>query len=329
MYAMLSEQGTACDETAICGICFAGRQGEVAKVEQLVSRSTGPDRPRPGWHRCDLNDVLQCVLCGRTSALETVTAILESPTPARAACAPCRPRPVRVSPIAIAMAVEASKTISDSAASVQFAGKLARMIFNAGLGSFSLDFCLRLLQEGVKRGLLVREGGNFRPAPAPAPSSTIYKPGDKVTVRGVIGDKWGTLDAVVKDIEPNGRILCAKEGNGHADPANWVSAGPESVTPREAHPRFPQEQMLNPASAGVSYLTDRIRVEVGGEIAYLAAFPCTPETVAAIKEKVRTALGRLDPPVNLEAAMAELFPETVPGEAGLPHLDGGGTWSKT
>ena len=60
MYALVSDQGTATHETAICNACFTPDNKEVLvknAPDDVVDRT---------WHICADNDALECVVCGAT-----------------------------------------------------------------------------------------------------------------------------------------------------------------------------------------------------------------------------------------------------------------------
>lgn len=60
LFAMLSQQGTACVETCLCEACDSQAQRRQIEIE-----NTSYDKPVPGsWTDCSLNDVLRCVICG-------------------------------------------------------------------------------------------------------------------------------------------------------------------------------------------------------------------------------------------------------------------------
>ena len=66
IFALLSDQGTACAETALCNVCFnlsddAG-QSYKGKIESQQSNDVVPD----SWADCTDNDALSCNVCGIT-----------------------------------------------------------------------------------------------------------------------------------------------------------------------------------------------------------------------------------------------------------------------
>ncbi len=61
VYAIVSDQGTACAETALCEKCHGGKHR--AKVEKLAATIADIPNPRD-WHDCTGNDALQCNDCG-------------------------------------------------------------------------------------------------------------------------------------------------------------------------------------------------------------------------------------------------------------------------
>lgn len=62
MYALVSDQGTAMSETALCASCYAvsANQGYAEDQGRMAD-----DWDRNGWHNCTGNDALLCVVCGR------------------------------------------------------------------------------------------------------------------------------------------------------------------------------------------------------------------------------------------------------------------------
>jgi hypothetical protein len=63
MYAMVSSQGTACYETAICGNCNTAQNR--ARIE-AQAKEHEPESDRPiAWADCSGNDALQCTDCGK------------------------------------------------------------------------------------------------------------------------------------------------------------------------------------------------------------------------------------------------------------------------
>jgi len=57
MWAMLSDQGTACDETALCAACFnaENRVGAAMRARRDVVLTA--------WHDCTGNEALSCTVC--------------------------------------------------------------------------------------------------------------------------------------------------------------------------------------------------------------------------------------------------------------------------
>lgn len=68
IFALLSKQGTACSETAVCLGCLA--HGVARRIERNLrsyNNSADPDSPQiaGGWKDCSGNEALQCVHCGK------------------------------------------------------------------------------------------------------------------------------------------------------------------------------------------------------------------------------------------------------------------------
>lgn len=68
MLALLSKQGTACDETGICNQCDThdNRSSiEALVLQQNRSKPGNPDNPIIGtWADCSQNDAIACHVCG-------------------------------------------------------------------------------------------------------------------------------------------------------------------------------------------------------------------------------------------------------------------------
>lgn len=63
MYALVSNQGTACGETALCNEHYTPMHRLFVTHNRL---SDGPDAPIPDdWHDCTGNDALECIICGK------------------------------------------------------------------------------------------------------------------------------------------------------------------------------------------------------------------------------------------------------------------------
>lgn len=71
MYALVTKQGTAAAETALCHRCF---QNDSSR--EFAKRSAGEDVDTRGWLDVSENDALECVSCGHTDAFPVV--ILDS-----------------------------------------------------------------------------------------------------------------------------------------------------------------------------------------------------------------------------------------------------------
>jgi len=61
LLALVSEQGTACSETALCDSCHRAHPGQRIKIQEKAARDI-PD-PR-NWHDCTENEALTCNVCG-------------------------------------------------------------------------------------------------------------------------------------------------------------------------------------------------------------------------------------------------------------------------
>ncbi len=60
MFALVSDQGTACSETALCEKCHA-----TSKHRAAIERKAARDIPNPrDWHDCTGNEALECNDCG-------------------------------------------------------------------------------------------------------------------------------------------------------------------------------------------------------------------------------------------------------------------------
>ena len=68
MYALLSDQGTACSETALCNECYKDSENRAYAFEQAASSD---DIPHP-WDfvDCSGNDALDCCICGKSTGEE-------------------------------------------------------------------------------------------------------------------------------------------------------------------------------------------------------------------------------------------------------------------
>jgi hypothetical protein len=65
LFAIVSEQGTACSEACLCERCHANPKHR-ASVEKRAA--TVDDIPNPtDWHDCTRNEALQCNVCGYRS----------------------------------------------------------------------------------------------------------------------------------------------------------------------------------------------------------------------------------------------------------------------
>lgn len=61
MYALVSDQGTAMSEAALCASCYATPQNQGYAEEQGMSAD---DWDREGWRDVSGNEALSCVVCG-------------------------------------------------------------------------------------------------------------------------------------------------------------------------------------------------------------------------------------------------------------------------
>lgn len=62
MFALVSDQGTAMHETALCGKCHAVPENQ-GYAEDQASMADDWDKEE-GWHDCTGNEYLQCITCG-------------------------------------------------------------------------------------------------------------------------------------------------------------------------------------------------------------------------------------------------------------------------
>lgn len=62
LFALTSQQGTACSETAVCSVCS---KPEVQKKIEEGRCKGHPDDPIAGtWVECTQNEALKCIVCG-------------------------------------------------------------------------------------------------------------------------------------------------------------------------------------------------------------------------------------------------------------------------
>lgn len=66
MYARLSPQGTACQETALCGTCLQDDSIKQWYRNPYGMADNNPDRPVTSYHDCTGNEALECQHCGAT-----------------------------------------------------------------------------------------------------------------------------------------------------------------------------------------------------------------------------------------------------------------------
>lgn len=62
IFARVTEQGTACPETALCSIHYASNANR--KVFGNPDHIHFRDAPTGSWHDCTANETLSCVVCG-------------------------------------------------------------------------------------------------------------------------------------------------------------------------------------------------------------------------------------------------------------------------
>lgn len=62
MYALVTDQGTAMPEAALCAPCYAAPENQGYAEEQ---GRMAVDWDRNGWVDCSGNEALACVICGR------------------------------------------------------------------------------------------------------------------------------------------------------------------------------------------------------------------------------------------------------------------------
>lgn len=62
MFALVTDQGTAMHETALCGNCYPNEQNKGYAEEQ--AHMAGDWDEKENWHDCSGNDYLQCIICG-------------------------------------------------------------------------------------------------------------------------------------------------------------------------------------------------------------------------------------------------------------------------
>ena len=62
MFALISEQGTACAETALCQQCYAVPGGRAYASEMGSQADDIPNVTE--FHDCSENDALECCICG-------------------------------------------------------------------------------------------------------------------------------------------------------------------------------------------------------------------------------------------------------------------------
>jgi hypothetical protein len=64
IYALLNPQGTACAETALCGLHYSDENLRT-QAEQYAEADRLPDSAIPGtWTDCTDNEALTCQACG-------------------------------------------------------------------------------------------------------------------------------------------------------------------------------------------------------------------------------------------------------------------------
>jgi hypothetical protein len=67
MYARLSRQNTACEETALCGNCLQDDDIKKMFLNPWGLKDDNLDQPHTSWVDCSGNEALQCQNCGADS----------------------------------------------------------------------------------------------------------------------------------------------------------------------------------------------------------------------------------------------------------------------